>query len=41
MEIIERAKSYQVFKWHYHNPNIFNPYKLASQGYECTTLNIL
>lgn len=40
-EIINRAKSFKIFKWHYHPEPELNPYTLSSQGYECTELNTL
>lgn len=41
MDVIERAKSFQIFKWHYRSLEMYNPYRLASCGYECVSLNTL
>lgn len=39
--MVQRAKTFQIFKWHFRSNVEFNPYLLASQGYECVGLNTL
>jgi len=39
--MVERAKTFQIFKWHYRSNDELNPYLLSSQGYECVDLNTL
>jgi hypothetical protein len=41
LDIINRARTFSIANWNYRSLDAYNPYALASVGYECTALNIL
>lgn len=40
-ETLERVRTYKILKWNFRSIELFHPYYLALQGYECVAFDVI